>query len=346
MIWRRGSDDCEAQFPTMSWVNSRMTKKLHEEHEEVVHYTSASGLHGIVTSNTLWASHTSFINDNEEVVGFFSRVLPMILRPVFEGYVAESKDLKKRVQDAYQLGVDLFDHWLKKIADAFKEAEVRASDHYVASFCTTKDAWISQHGLLSQWRGYGLDGSYAIVFDRERLGALLVREGKMYHEEQLFLGDVQYRLAENINVEDKQVQKHIKQIMEGARAYWMTGDIGKVYPAFDCITLLSAFCKHRGFEEEQEFRIVITEPSVEKGQDTENTDAKPYRKAHNHLRNGVTVPCIHLFEDQKLNTLPIQRVIVGPHPEKQQRKKAVDILLHNHGIDAKVSVSDTPFRGE
>lgn len=92
-----------------------MTKKLHEEHEEVVHYTSASGLHGIVTSNTLWASHTSFINDNEEVVGFFSRVLPMILRPVFEGYVAESKDLKKRVQDAYQLGVDLFDHWLKRL---------------------------------------------------------------------------------------------------------------------------------------------------------------------------------------------------------------------------------------
>ena len=251
-----------------------MTKKLHEEHEEVMHYTSASGLHGIVTSKTLWASHTSFVNDAEEVVGFFSRLLPMILKPVFKGYVAESEYHKKRVQDARQLGVDLFDHWLKKIVDGFKEAEVRTSDHYVASFCATKDAWISQNGLLSQWRGYGLDGGYAIIFDREQLGVLLEREGKMYHDERLAWRDVQYRLAGNINATDEQGQEQIRNIKEAAYAHWTTADVKKVYPAFDSIALLSAFCKHIGFEEEREFRIVVIEPSVEIGPDSQNANGK------------------------------------------------------------------------
>ena len=52
-----------------------------------MHYTSASGLHGIVTSKTLWASHTSFLNDSEEAVGFLDRVLPMILRSELERHV-------------------------------------------------------------------------------------------------------------------------------------------------------------------------------------------------------------------------------------------------------------------
>jgi hypothetical protein len=46
-----------------------------------MHYTTASGLYGIVTSRTLWASHVSFLNDMEEVQGFFNRVLPGILKP-------------------------------------------------------------------------------------------------------------------------------------------------------------------------------------------------------------------------------------------------------------------------
>jgi hypothetical protein len=87
-----------------------MSKKLHEEHKELMHYTSASGLYGIVTNRTLWASHTSFSNDSEEVVGFLDRVLPMILRPEFERHVEESKHLTARVGTACQLGIDLFDY--------------------------------------------------------------------------------------------------------------------------------------------------------------------------------------------------------------------------------------------
>lgn len=322
-----------------------MTKKLQSDNQEVVHYTGASGLQGILTSKTIWTTHTSFLNDTEEVVGFFSQVLPVILRPVYERYVAESEYLQQCVQDSRRLGIDLLDHDLKKFVQGFKEAQVRATDHYVVSFCTTSDAWVSQHGLLSQWRGYGRDGGYAIVFDRERLGALLEQEAKMYHEEGLFLGDVQYHLAENISVDDKEVQEDIGKIAEGFNEHLLTANIQKVYPVFESIARLSIFCKHRGFEEEREVRIVITESSIELGQDLERPDDKPYRRTHVYLRNGAAVPCIHLFEDQKLKALPIRRIIVGPHPDKLERKKAVEILLHDQCIDADVSVSETPFRG-
>jgi hypothetical protein len=270
----------------------------------------------------------------------------VILRSEFQRYVAESEELSARAQAADHLGVDIFDHWLEKIVEGFVKAQDTAQDHYVTSFSTAKDEWMSQNGLLSQWRGYGLNGGYAIVFDAQGLAELLNTEREMYYEEGWAWGDVQYHMADFSRVQDEQVLEHFQCVKKAAYDYWTTGNIEKAYPAFESIELLSAFCKHRGFEEEGEVRIVVSTPSLEMGQDLSNKSGKPYRKVSSYLRDGVVVPCIHLFEGQKLNTLPIRRVIVGPHPEKQQRKKAVEILLRNHDIDAKVSVSDTPFRGE
>lgn len=168
----------------------------------------------------------------------------------------------------------------------------------------------------------------------------------MYCEEVWFWGDVQYRMAELRGVHDEQVLDHFQCVRTAAYEYWTTADIEKVYPALNSINLLSVFCKHRGFEEEKEVRIVVGEPSVEMGRDPSNESGKPYREAHSYLRNGAAIPCIHLFEGQGLKTLPIRRIIVGPHPEKLQRKRAVEILLRDHGIDAEVLLSDIPFRGK
>jgi hypothetical protein len=111
------------------------------------------------------------------------------------------------------------------------------------------------------------------------------------------------------------------------------------------ITSLSTRCKHRGFEEEREVRLIVSEPSAAIGPDPEKTSNLPYRVVRNYIRGGATVPCIHLFEDQKLKTLPINRVIVGPHPDKRERGKAVKLLLQSNGINSEVVFSDTPYRG-
>lgn len=322
-----------------------MVSSVCAAHKEVIHYTSAVGLQGIITSKALWATHFSFLNDHEEVVGFFDRVLPGILEPVFEEYVARADDLRTNVRDAFRLGVDLRGEWLRDFIEKCKEAEVQSSDHYVFSFCGARDAWISRNGLLSQWRGYGHDGGYAIVFDCDGLQELLEKESKLYHEEGLSWGDVQYWLSGVDRTNDRQVENRIECIKRETLDYLRARVIEKFFPAFESITVLSVFCKHRGFEEEQEVRVVVTEPSIEVGRVPEKVDQKQYRKAHTYFRNGVAVPCIHLFEDQKLEGLPIRRIIVGPHPNKIERKKAVEVLLHQENIDAEVVVSDIPFRG-
>ena len=321
-----------------------MTKKLHEEHEEIMHYTSASGLHGIVTTKTLWVSHTSFLNDTEEVVGFYDRVLPGILEPPVKRYFKDVENPTQLAEAGRLLGEDVVSHYLEKIVNKCKEAELRAQDHYVISFCTTNETWISKHGLLSQWRGYGLDGGYAIVFDSAGLESLLTKEAKIYYEENLMWANTQYHMSEILKISDEQVLDLIKNLQKSVSIYLRTGDPEKF--DFNSASQLATICKHRGFEEEKEVRIVVSEVSVEMGRDPDKATNKPYRKAHSYFRNGVAVPCVHLFEDQKSKTLPIRRIIVGPHPDKLERKKAIEILLQNHNINAEVLVSDTPFRGK
>jgi hypothetical protein len=42
----------------------------------------------------------------------------------------------------------------------------------------------------------------------------------------------------------------------------------------------------------------------------------------------------------------IKRIIIGPHQEKEKRKRAIEILLNQLGIDAEVSVSEIPYLGQ
>jgi hypothetical protein len=312
-------------------------KAVYVKHPELMHYTTADGLKGIVTSKTLWASHTGFLNDSEEVVGFLDNRLPMILKPELERHVSES------------VGYDLLDQLLKGFRAGFKEAQAQTQDHYVTSFCTASDEWVSQNGLLSQWRGYGQDGGYAIVFDTKGLSSLLENDAKHYHdsEETLVFGDVQY--DEGIEalsfVCDEQVLDHVQRVRDSFAACLKQEKSWEDYKAFDSIAVLSTLWKHKGFKEEREVRIVVGEPSPKIQGELANEVTTLFRKIYAFPRNGIVVPCIHLFEDQKLETLPIRRIIVGPHLDKAQRKKAVEILLQNQGLEAEVSVSAIPFRG-
>ena len=58
--------------------------------------------------------------------------------------------------------------------------EPAMAEPHIVSFCTIDktNARIANHGLLSQWRGYGAQGGYVIIFDTERLIDLLAEEGQ------------------------------------------------------------------------------------------------------------------------------------------------------------------------
>ncbi len=102
--------------------------------ETVYHYTSASGLYGIVSSGTLWGSNYSYLNDTSEIT--YGREL--VHEVVHERVEAEESS------------------FLNRIYDRLASTPLEATDFYLTCFCQTPDR-------LSQWRGYGgQSGRYCI----------------------------------------------------------------------------------------------------------------------------------------------------------------------------------------
>src|SRR6266545_4271626 len=109
----------------MQTQQTNLRNPLPKQHKELVHYTTSVGLHGIVTSKTLWASHTSCLNDSEEVAGFFDRVLAKLLREPYE----RCKEVRQQFEPPQvkpPLEEDQFQCRLNKIVHAYRRAETRS----------------------------------------------------------------------------------------------------------------------------------------------------------------------------------------------------------------------------
>ena len=187
-----------------------MTKSLAEVHPELFHYTNAKGLTGIIESQSIWATDYRYLNDSTEIKFFLQYCLSDLLRPISEEYLNElitqdsnaqlsidrqggrEKVISSYIRDTLDVG--------EKIFLGSQNAEDALAEPYIISFCTApkpEDHYyqlVSKHGLLSQWRSYGRDGGYAIVFDTARLTKLVLEDIGIEWERHLdlFIGDVVY----------------------------------------------------------------------------------------------------------------------------------------------------------
>lgn len=129
---------------------------------------------------------------------------------------------------------------------------------YVTSFCGSSPfSDVSDNGLLSQWRGYGWDGGYAIIFETDRVMKLLEEELNAFQYQFAYFGDVEYydrddhkaTHSETLGFESE-VQQHIREVL-------LTNDweSSAFEPLYRPVTALSCLHKHRGFREETEVRI-------------------------------------------------------------------------------------------
>ena len=328
-------------------VAGNMQKPISETHPELYHYTTAIGLKGIIEKQTLWATHCEYLNDSMEIKYYFSSRFSKIL-----------EDLKNQFSGDDQKTLD---HFYAVIPSGMYDDLLVAAVPHITSFCTVEGFGedVKMDGLLSQWRGYGHDGGYAIVFKTSGLECLFeVEKGKWGYDE-LYLLNVVYS-TDDLNQIQDEFGKHEKVIYSNLlnysnsiiksckerRSSLDSYAIEKMYHS-----LVECVCryKHGGFKEEKEVRIVAIPLNREAIQSENNkgkhAEGKPKKQ---FLRSGNIIPYIDLFEgitglpDKRL---PIQRIIVGPHPEKLKRKKAIEILLEQEGIDAEVMVSGIPFLG-
>jgi hypothetical protein len=319
-----------------------MAKKVSEEYGEVFHYTSGPGLEGIIKSQQLWATHIMYLNDSEEYIGFFDKRLPALLeRPVREAVteVSGRPGAKKRIKSAG--GVDAMIKGLKEdMRKSMRSVSLRLNEPYITAFCGSKVHQAHNDGLLSQWRGYGSGGGYAIGFRTKELEGMVQAEVEAFAYQLAGFGDVDYGGAPP-HTEAAEWEAWIEKAV---RELLLTNDHKATAEMGERVGALACRYKHHGFSEEAEVRIYM----VPVHEDVYALGSKagklqPRKPTLFRSLNGTPVPYIALFGGER--KLPISKVIVGPHAEKLRRVQAVELLLKANGVKADVVPSEIPYLG-
>lgn len=335
-----------------------MAKLLEEDYPELFHYTGISGLEGIIKSQTLWATHALFMNDTTELSEFKGK-LHGILRPVIESFIAKMSDnsAARSLIEKHGGHKEILEKYIQFIDRMYEftllgtSHEQAFADPFVVSFCTHDDKDVKQHGLLSQWRGYGQEGGYALVFDTALLSKLLDQEAKKWSPGyDLFGGNVVYS-----NESDDKFREEFGEDVEAITTSFLLfleksskDTLGGIY-----MPLIRCACryKHWGFHEEKEIRFIAIPPN----KDTYSMLVEERKLAglltdrverRHFVRAGSPVPCLHLFDGVTQlpdSHLPITRIIVGPHRDKEQRRRAIESLLSQYQLNIPVSVSQIPY---
>ncbi len=71
-------------------------------------------------------------------------------------------------------------------------------------------------------------------------------------------------------------------------------------------------------------------------------NSKPEKVRRFRDKNGIITPFIELFSSLN-KPLPIEKIIVGPHKDKEVRADGLKAMLKN--TDIEVTVSEIPFIG-
>lgn len=310
--------------------------RVSDQHDELFHYTTVPAFESIYKSRTFWATHYEGLNDSSELQ-LFRRKLDNSIRPIIREILAKqgysAGDIDTRVKQDAAIHLDDL-HRL-----TFGERGLR--DTFICSFCT-HDAGSAEarHGLLSQWRGYGVDGGVAIVLDTRGIEKLMEHERTTFAHPVNHIGNVIY------DDEDAKVRNDFHLVFE-LLPKLVESSYSNEKPDPSLEKMLEPFLfgttlvKHRGFREEQEVRIVVSprptnaESIFYKPADTKQTKEILYRQ-----KGDCEVRYIKLFG---VSPLPIKRVIVGPSRFQNLNHQKIYELVKCS--DIKVVKSEIPFLG-
>jgi hypothetical protein len=325
-------------------------QKTSEVYEKLYHYTTWDGLLGILQTQTLWATHYKFLNDYSEIILFRDKLISLILpyvREAYENLIKQSAHIQQEINQEGGLG-QVIQHDTEVVVDA--QYRATGDGIYILSFCGQhKKPHINSNGLLSQWRGYGAGGGFALVFNTQELEEMLEIEAKRFEYSAMHLSDLIYsddedKLKEELSQDLSIIADDVKQLFNHAKLSGKEkGDTLKGYiPFVNCITRY----KHYGFSEENEVRLValpiVIDQEYLKLASTNGVILKPEKERKFRNKNGQVVPYIELFNSTDIE-LPIERIIVGPHKEKEARTAALRVMLRNTKIE--ITCSDIPFVG-
>lgn len=314
------------------------------------HYTTAAGLIGIVTDQVLWSTHANYLNDTAEL-----KILTELLTPQvsleFRDAVLKPEALGAFLPDLLKsFGESIYDSEARNVCRSVIRTIEQIAPLYVTSFCMHRPGSDEyEHGLLSQWRGYGL-GGFAIEFAETELDKLTILENEKRSLQMIATRHVAYanhgEVAKLNRFEGVGLAALGAAFREKTPKLAARTDVAEVLGNKALVNFIAPFMetlpflKTARFREENEYRFVAaaTLPSRTEG---DHRPAIPL-----HFREGAAggiVPFIKLFETLE-NKLPIRKIIVGPHRNQENQYNAVRLLLDQRGIDVPVVRSDTTLR--
>lgn len=285
------------------------------------HYTSASGLIGILSSKSFWLTDLRYMNDMSEL----QYAQQLIERCIFEKFDDSSLSPIQK-------------EFLSRISKSYSPFESGASV-YSASFCENGN-------LLSQWRSYrGQGGGYAIGFDFFHAMRLL--------DKQCVLRKVVYDETEQISLVRGVVANFIEAVGDATGGEQLESVSSTFLPAacqrFSGLAGELMFClKHPDFHEEREWRLVHysrhTSP-VER-----DTPSPNFREFQGNIipYHSVSFEAAIDASNNDLSGIgfPLRQITIGPTISSDLNEQSLSALMYSlsKDIEPRIEKSEIPLR--
>ena len=313
---------CEAFDALFSEIDEEET--FREKRPLLAHYTSLEVVQSIIANNEFWFSNPLLMNDLEEVMYGLKEARSLVIG---------SDIIRKTFNKAES--ADIF---FKNFDDYFFEFEKsNAFDVYV--FCMSIHDKSDNDGLLSMWRGYGGHGNgAAIVIDTGQLEDL--------EKSPFIMSKVHYvdKVERKSWIENKLTilaDILIKSSFKDEELYC------PAYYLFERLKLFALFTKHKGFSEENEWRIVYLP-------DRDINNALKPMLDYTIGKKGIE-PKLKLKLQPLEGVLPsgvelaniVSKIILGPTISDALAKKSFERMLEKLGrseLKDKVVSSGIPLR--
>ncbi|MCY4007797.1 MAG: DUF2971 domain-containing protein [Rhodobacteraceae bacterium] len=314
-----------------------------ENPPDLFHYTSLQACERILQSGNLWASHAKHLNDSSEFELMWGKIRPLLSQYIQEAIQADP-DYRRKHRDAIDSSggiervaaqdADTFVHIMRSLIFEF-------ATPFVACFTTHDEDCDRQHGLLSQWRGYGDDG-VAIVFDYKKLEDQLRREKELFHYLGCALVTAVYD-TDDLDLREQFPSLFATLDREVVPAY--LAGLPKDHQTEKALSnaaieLFRAVgpLKHWGFREEKEQRIIVGvgNPARFDGVNASLSARQKLKTINFRPGRCGSIPYIKLFEDDE--HLPISRILVGPSRNQDANAFRVETILKHMVLQHKIEL--------
>jgi Protein of unknown function (DUF2971) len=293
----------------------------------LAHYCSIATLESILKGKQLWLSNPLFMNDLEEVRFGVNAGMRITL---------SNTALTESLGDDGRAKV--FEEAMESRFEKF--ANEHAFDLYIACF-SQHEGHEDDDGRLSMWRAYGANGDgAALVFDVNPVS------NPDTHYNGLLLGRVHYGTTQE---REAWLELRVKETAKFIHSQEVpTEQLPLVAAAlFERIKIMAIFSKHRGFSEEQEWRLVYMH---------EHDISKVYEQYLGyHLTPRGIEPKLKLpihgavpWHAQQLDiTTLINRILLGPSVSNPLARSSIGRMLDVVSLPAlrdRLIASSIPLR--